>query len=219
MAPLLFRRPELEPVLALAMAATIDLLELDERTPPDLIRELEHSAPVAMTEAYEPIAEAASRLAQSVKASRTTEASSVRRRAEITASLVSETATALRERHGQLAERAAADATAAARILASSSVPGFKLDAKKQAVQKAYDIRDAAAARTEQREANAVVTALAADQAAARLAIAAEDAAVDVEGVTLQAAAAVQTTVLDMMYEIAIDAACRRFGQLRPKTR
>ena len=63
------------------------------------------------------------------------------------------------------------------------------------------------------------MTALAADQAAARLAIAAEDAAVDVEGVTLQAAAAVQTTVLDMMYEIAIDAACRRFGQLRPKTR
>jgi len=218
-APFVLDRPELASVLVLAMSAVVDVLELGDQIPPDLFRELEQAAAIAMTEAYEPVASAASRLAQATEASRRTEAASVRRRAEKTTALVSETATSLRRRHEQLTERVAEDATTAARILAASSVPGFKLDAKRQAVQKAYAVRDAAAARADQREANAAVTAAAADQAAAQLASQAEHAAVIVQEDTVQAAAAVQAAVLDMMYEIAIDAACRHFGRSQPKTR
>jgi len=217
--PFVLQRPELVPVLALAVSTILDVLELDEQTPPELIRELEHAAAVSMAEAYEPIAEAASRLAESTEASRTTHAASVRGRAETTAALVSETATALLHRHDRQTERAAADATTAARVLALASVPGHKLEAKKRAVEKAHAARDAAAARTDQRAVDAAVTALAADQAAIRLAIDAEHAAGIVEGSTLQAAAAAQATVLAMMYEIAIDAACRHFGQFHPPTR
>ena len=47
----------------------------------------------------------------------------------------------------------------------------------------------------------------------------AEHAAVIVEGDTLQAAVAVRATVLDLMYEIAVDAACRQFGRSQPQTR
>ena len=39
-----FDRPELVPVLILAMSAVIDVLELDDPIPPDLFRELEQAA-------------------------------------------------------------------------------------------------------------------------------------------------------------------------------
>lgn len=192
------------------MSAVMDALQLDEQTPPALIDELEHAASTAMTEAYA-IADAASRLAQSTKSSRATEAADVRKRAKETAALVSETTTALQQRHDLLAQRMAEEATTAARIAAGSSVPGYKLHAKKQAIQDANAVRDAAAARTAQRAAAAVLTAAAADQAAIRLAVEAEHAAVIVERDALQAAAAIQATALDVMYEIAIDAACQHF--------
>jgi hypothetical protein len=193
------------------MSAVIDALGFGERTPPDLIREIETAAATAMTEAYEPIADAAARLARSTEANRATEEARVRRRAEETAALVLETATALRQRQNQLAEREAQEATTAARLLAASSVPGHKLDAKKQAVQEASSVRDAAAGRAAEWSATAVLTAAAAEQAAARLAAEAEHAAAIVERDTTQAAAAVQARALEVMYEIAIDAACRHF--------
>jgi len=209
--PFVVRRPELAPVLSRAMSAVIDALELDEQTSPDLIRALEHAAATAMTEAYEPIADAASRLARSTGISRTTEAASVRKKAEEIAALVSETTTALRQRHDRLAERVAQDATTAARAAAASSVPGHKLAAKKQAVQKANAVRDAAAARADQWAAAAVLTAAAADQAEVWLAIETENAAVIVERDARHAAAAIQAAALDLVYEVAIEAACRRF--------
>ena len=129
------------------MTAVIEVLALGEQTPPDVIRELEDAAATAMAEAYEPIADTASRLARANEASRTTEAAYVRRRAEATAALVSDTAAALLQRQGRLTERGAEEATAAARAVAAASVPGYKFDAKKQAVQKAYAVRDAAAAQ------------------------------------------------------------------------
>ena len=212
---LLLRRPELAPVLSRAMSDVIDALEFGDQPPPDLIRELENVAAAAMTEAYEPIADAASRLARSTENSRTTEASEVRRRAEEAAVLVSQTTTILRQRHDRLVQRVAKEATAAPRAAAASSVPGHQLDAGKQATAKANAVRDAE--RADQRAAAAVLTAAAADEAAARLAIAAEYAAAIVERDALQAAAAIQATALSIMYEIAIDAACRHF--LVPITR
>jgi hypothetical protein len=209
--PLLRRRPELEPVLAHAMSAVIDALNFGDQTPPDLIREIEHAAASAMSEAYEPIADAASRLARFTEASRTTEAASVRKRAEKAADLVADTMVALRQRHDRLAERVAHEATTAARVLASSSVPGQKVAARHQAAQQANAVRNAAAARAEQRAAVAALTAAAAKQAEVRLAIEAEQAAAIVERDAFQAAAAVQATALSVMYEIAIDAACRHF--------
>jgi hypothetical protein len=199
------------------MTAIIDALEFGEQTPPELIRELEHAAATAMDEAYEPIAQAAALLARSTETSRTTEAASVRRRARDTAALVSKTMAALRERHDLLVERVAKEATSAARAAAASSVPGQKLAARSQAIQQANAVLDAAAARADQRAAAAILTATAADQAAARLAIESEGAADLVERDARQAAAAIQATALSIMYEIAIDAACRHF--LVPTTR
>ena len=201
------------------MSAVIDALELGEHIPPDLISELEHAAATAMTEAYEPIADAASRLARSTGISRTTEAASVRKKAEEIATLVSETTTALRQRHDRLAERVAAEATTAARATAASSVPGYKLDAKKQAIHRANAVRDAAAVRADQLAAIAALTAAAADQAGVRLANEAERAAVIVERDALRAAAAVQAAALELVYEIAIDAACRQFAVHIPRPR
>ena len=209
--PLLDRRPELAPVLSRAMSDVIDALEFGEQPPPDLVGELEHAAATAMAEAYEPIADAASRLARSTKASRTTEAASVRRRAEETAALVSATTTALRQRHDRLAQRVAKEAATAARAAAASSVPGHKSAARKQATQAANAVRDAAALRADQRAAAAALTAAAADQAAFRLATEAEHAARIVERDALHAAAAIKATALSIMYEIAIDAACQHF--------
>jgi hypothetical protein len=213
----LLRRPELAPVLAQAMSDVINALELGKQALPDLIREIEQAAATAMAEAYEPVADAASRLARSTETSRTTEAASVRNRARETAALVAQTMTALRRRHDQLVERVAKEATTTARTVAASSVPGNKLAARKHAHQQASTVRDAATARADQRAAAAVLTALAAGQAAAQLATEAEQAAILVEHDALQAAAAVQATALTIMYEIAIDAACRHF--LVPSTR
>ncbi|HWI00282.1 MAG TPA: hypothetical protein VNT27_08115, partial [Propionibacteriaceae bacterium] len=215
--PLLLRRPELAPVLSRAMSAVINALELGEQPPPDLIRDLEHAAATAMTEAYEPIAQAASRLARSTETSRTIEAANGRKRAEETAALVSATTAALRQRHVRLVERVAKEAGTAARCAAASSVRGHKIAARNQADQVANSVRDAAAARSDQRAAAAILTAAAADQAAARLAIQADHAAELVERDAVQAAAAVQATALTIMYEIAIDAACRHFLVPLPK--
>jgi len=215
--PLLLRRPELAPVLSRAMVAIIDALEFGEQTPPELIGELEYAAATAITEAYEPIAHSAALLARSTEASRTTEAASVRRRAQETATLVSETTAALRERHDRLVERVAKEAKSAARTAAASSVPGHKLAARNRAVQQANAVLVAAAARADQRAAAAILTATAADEAAARLAIESEQAAGLVEGDAFQAAATIQAAALSIMYEIAIDAACRHF--LVPTTR
>jgi len=209
--PLLLRRPELAPVLSRAMSAVIDAMEFGDQTPPDLIRELENTAATAMAEAYEPIADAAFRLARFTETTRTTEAAEVRRRAEEAAVLVSQTMTTLRQRHDRLVQRVAKEATAAARAAAASSVPGHKLAARKKATEKANAVRDAAAERADQWAAAAVLTAAAAEQAAARLATQAEYAAAVVERDALQAAAAIQSTALSIMYEIAIDAACRHF--------
>ena len=214
--PLVLRRPELAPVLSRAMTDVIDVLEFGDQTPPDLIREIERAAAIAMTEAYEPIVDAASRLARSTAATRTTEAASVRKRAKEAAALVAQTTADLRQRHNQLVERVATEATTAARTAAASSVPGHKLAARKQATEKANAVRGAAAARAEQRAAAAAVTAAAADHAAAQLDTEAEQAAILVEHDALQAAAAIQATALSIMYEIAIDAACRHFLVPRP---
>jgi hypothetical protein len=193
------------------MSAIIDVLEFGDQTPPDLIRELEHAAATAVTEAYEPVAHCADLLARSTELSRTREAGSVRRRAGDTAALVSETTAALRERHDRLVERVANEARSASRAAAASSVPGHKLAARKQAVQQANAVRDAASARADQRAAAAMLTAAAADQAAVRLALESEHAAGIVERDALQAAAAIRATALSIMYEVAIDAACRHF--------
>jgi hypothetical protein len=70
-------------------------------------------------------------------------------------------------------------------------------------------VHGAAAARPDQRAALAVLTAEAADQAAVQLATETEHAADIVARDALQAAAAVQAAALNIMYEIAIDAACQ----------
>lgn len=194
------------------MSAVIDALELGEDTHLDVIEELERAAATAMTEAYEPIAAAASRLAGSTRASGATETASVRRKADDTAELVRETAAVLQQRHDQLAERVAAEATAAAEAAAASSVPGLKFEAKKRAIEEAAAVQEAAAARADQRAAAAALTAAAAERAALRLAIDAEQAAANVQRDAVQAAATVRATALDVMYEIAIDAACRHFA-------
>jgi hypothetical protein len=218
--PILLRRLELAPVLSRAMSAVIDALELGEQTPPGLIPELEHVAATAMIEAYEPIAEAAFRLARSTETSRTAQAANVQRRAEETAALVSETTTALRQHHDRLAARVAEDARTAARAAAASSVPGHKLEAKKHAIHTANAVRFDAAVRADQRAAAAALTAAAAARAEIRLAVEADRAAVIVERDALQAASVIQATALDVMYEIAIDAACRHFvDPANPKER
>jgi len=206
------RHPELAPVLSRAMSAVIDALELGEETPPDVIAALEDAAATAMTEAYEPIAVAASRLSGSTETSRETEAASVRRKAAQTAALVVETATALQQRHDRLAEQATKETATAARLAAAASVPGFKAEAKKRAVQKAAAVQEAAAARDDRRAAAAALTAAAADGAAVRLALEAKNAAADVKRDAAHAAATVQAITFDVMYEIAIDAACRRYA-------
>lgn len=209
--PPLVSHPELAPVLSQAMSAVIAALEFGEQTPPDLIRGLEAAAATAMAEAYEPIAEAASRLARSTETIRTTKAVGVRKRADETAALVFDTMNALQQRHDRLAQRVEAEAATAARTLARSSVPGHKLAAKHQAVRKATAVRDAASARADHRAAVAALTAAAADQAAVQLASEAEQAAVIVDRDALQAAAVIRATALSVMYEVAIDAACRHF--------
>jgi hypothetical protein len=184
-------------------------LNLGEHAPEDLIRELEHVAATALSEAYEPFAEAAFRLARSTEASRTTEEASVQRRAQRTAALVSDTTDALQERHERFAGRLAEEARTAARAAAASSVPGFKVDARRKANREADAVRRAAAARAEQRATAAALTAQAAEQAEARLAIESERAAVIVQRDALQAAATVRASALANVYEIAIDVVYR----------
>ena len=205
------RHPELAPVLRRAMSAVIHGLELDDQTPADLINELTNAAASAMTEAYQPFAEAQSRLARFTEASRDAEATSVRKRAREAAALVSETASALRHRHDLLAERLAEDTAGAARAAAGSSVPGYKSDARKQARRVADAARNAATARADRRAAAAALTAAAARQAEVELASEADRAARVVQHDALQAAATSQATAMSIMYEVAINAACRRF--------
>lgn len=203
--------PELVPVLSCAMSAVMDALQLGADPPQDVIGELEHAAATAMTDAYAPIAAAASRLAAATAARRATEAATVRKRAEETAALVAETAATLQQRHDRLAVRMAAEAAAVARLAAAASVPGLKFDARKRARQEADAVREAAAARADRRAASATQTAAAAEQAAAKLALEAEHAAATVARDAEKAAAAVLATALEAMYEIAVHAACRRY--------
>ena len=209
-----FGRPELAPVLSLAMTAVIDLLELGERTPPDLIRELEDAAAIAMAEAYEPIADAASRLARANEASRTTEAADVRRKAETTAALVSDTAAALQQRQGRLTERVAEDATAAARALAPSSVPGSSSTPRSKPFRRPTPSGRSSRANRPTRG-RCGRDRRGRRPSGAQLASEAEHAAVIVEGDTLQAVAA--RPPLDLMYEIAIDEPAGSRSQ--PRTR
>jgi hypothetical protein len=211
-------RPELVPVLARALSTVVDALGFGEQTPPGLIGELEHAAAVAMSKAYEPMAETSSRLAWFTESSRLEEAASARRRAAETLNLVSQTAIALQRRHDRLAEHVAEEATVAARSAAASSVPGHKLAARKQAFQKGTAVRVAAAMLVDQRAAAAALTAAAARQAALQLATETERAAATVERDALQAAANIQAIALTIMYEIAIDAACRHFLSPTPRT-
>jgi hypothetical protein len=213
-APPVLRHPELLPVLSRAMSVVVDALELGRETPADVLGQLEEAAAGAMSEAYEPIVVAADRLARATAATRATEAASLQLRAEQMAALVAETASTLKMRQGRLADRLAEEAMAAARAAAASSVPGSKYDARRRAIHEADAVRVAAAARADQRADTAVVTAAAADQAEARLALDAERAAIAVERDATRAAAAVRATALDVLYEIAIDAACRRFDVL-----
>lgn len=216
--PLVLRRPEVAAVLSRAVSAVADELGLGAQAPPRLIRELEHAAAIAMADAYEPIADTASRLRISAVNSRTTEAASVRKRAEQLAAVVSETASALQQRNDELAESMAAAAMKAARVAAASSVPGHKLEARRRAVQDAKVIRAAATARADQRAAAATLVASAARQAAVRLASETERAAVIVERDAFQAAGVIQSAALDMAYDVAVDAACRHVGASRGLT-
>ena len=209
--PSALRHPELVPVLARAMTAVVDALELGRETPADVLGQLEEAAATAMSEAYEPIVVAADRLARATAATRATEAASLHQRADQMASLVAETASTLHRRQGRLADRVAEDATAAARAAAASSVPGSKFDARRRAIQEADAVRLAAASRAVHQEAAAALAAESAEQAAVRLTVEAAEAADSVERDAAHAAASVQATALEVMYEIAIDAACRRF--------